>query len=147
MKYSYNNQYPTVLPNRIRLSSGLTRTDVSTFTNDEIADAGYVAAPIAPSYDSSTHKLTWNSGSWNVVALTDQEKADELALNWAEVRQNRQLKFDEVEWRIMRNQSETRLGLTTTDKIENLDKYVQELRDVTKQADPINITWPVLTDE
>ena len=42
MLYSYNGEYPTDIPERIRLSDGSTRTDSSTYTEEEIADAGYV---------------------------------------------------------------------------------------------------------
>ena len=145
MPYSYNNQYPEVLPHRIRLSSGLTRTDSSTFTAEEIADAGYVLADTSPSYDVTTQKVIWNSGSWEVVSLTSEEIAAHNALLWEEVRSTRDIKITEVEWRVMRNLSETRIGITTnTDNISDLDTYIQALRDISKQTDPENITWPVL---
>ncbi len=147
MLYSYKTQYPAPLPNRIRLSSGLTRTDSSTFTSEEIADAGYVAVDVAPSYDNKTQKLVWNSGSWEVISLTDEEIAANDALLWKEIRETRDSKINEVEWRVMRNLSETRIGITTTtDNISNLDTYIQELRDISKHTDPENITWPVLSD-
>ncbi len=45
----------------------------------------------------------------------------------------------------MRNLSETRIGITTTtDNISDLDTYIQALRDISKQTDPENITWPEL---
>ena len=145
MLYSYKNQYPIELPNRIRLSSGLTRTDSSTFTSEEIADAGYVAVSNEPSYDNKTQKVVWNSGSWEVVSLTSEEIAAHNALLWEEVRSTRDIKINEVEWRVMRNLSETRIGITTTtDNISDLDTYIQALRDISKQTDPENITWPVL---
>ena len=145
MLYSYKNQYPIELPNRIRLSSGLTRTDSSTFTSEEIADAGYVAVSNEPSYDNKTQKVVWNSGSWEVVSLTSEEIAAHNAFLWDEVRSNRDIKINEVEWRVMRNLSETRIGITTTtDNISDLDTNIQALRDISKQTDPENITWPVL---
>jgi hypothetical protein len=73
MLYSYNGQYPTSLPERIRLSDGSTRTDSSTFTSDELTDAGYVAAGDFPAYDSDTQKVIWNGTAWEVVSLTTEE--------------------------------------------------------------------------
>ena len=43
----------------------------------------------------------------------------------------------------MRNLSETRQGLDTTDKIADLDAYVQALRDITTStSDPTAVSWP-----
>ena len=145
MLYSYNNEYPIEIPDRIRLSDGSTRTDSSTFTDAEIADAGYVSVSDPPSYDSSTHKLTWTGTAWQVVALTTDELNTIQSNLWSEVRKTRDNMIQNVEWRIMRYQSEVRLGITTTtDSISDLDTYVQELRDITNQSDPSSITWPAL---
>ena len=145
MLYSYNNEYPKQIPNRIRLSDGSTRTNSSTFTDAEIEDAGYVSVSDPPSYDSSTHKLTWTGTAWQVVALTTDELNTIQSNLWSEVRETRDNMIQNVEWRIMRYQSEVRLGITTTtDSISDLDTYVQELRDITDQSDPSSITWPAL---
>tara|TARA_R100000329_G_scaffold30366_1_gene28038 strand:+ start:4754 stop:5194 length:441 start_codon:yes stop_codon:yes gene_type:complete len=143
MAYSYKGQYPTSLPERIRLSNGGTRTDSSTFTEEEITDAGYIAAGNAPSYNSSTQKVIWNGTAWEVVSLTTEEINAIVQSQWAEVRQTRDTKIKEIEWRIMRNLSETRQGLDTTDKIADLDAYVQTLRDITTStSDPTSVSWP-----
>tara|TARA_B100002019_G_C21259735_1_gene596006 strand:+ start:2064 stop:2504 length:441 start_codon:yes stop_codon:yes gene_type:complete len=143
MLYSFKNQYPQSLPERIRLSDGSTRTDSSTFTEDELTDAGYVSAGEQPAYDSSTHKLTWNGSSWEVVELTESEIAAIQKQLWDEVRHHRNIKIEEVEWRIFRNLSETRIGITTTtDDLGELDAYMQALRDITNSSDPLSITWP-----
>ena len=145
MLYSYNNEYPKQIPNRIRLSDGSTRTNSSTFTDAEIEDAGYVSVSDPPSYDSSTHKLTWTGTAWQVVALTTDELNTIQSNLWSEVRETRDNMIQNVEWRIMRYQSEVRLGITTTtDSIFDLDTYIQELRDITDQSDPSSITWPAL---
>lgn len=47
--YSLNGQYPTQIPFRIKLSDGRTRTDPSSFTDEEIADAGYILVDNPPS--------------------------------------------------------------------------------------------------
>ena len=148
MFYSYNGQYPTSLPERIRLSDGSTRTDSSTFTEEELTDAGYVSAGNSPAYDNDTQKVIWNGTAWEVVSLTTEEIDAKLAELWAEVRENRDTKIKEVEWRVMRNLSETRQGLDTTDNISDLDTYIQALRDITSTTtNPLEVVWPVLGPE
>lgn len=146
MLYSYKGQYPEPLPGRIRLSDGSTRTDSTTFTEEELTDAGYVAAGNFPSYDSSAQKVIWNSTAWEVVSLTTEEINSKTAEVWVEVRETRDLKINEVEWRVMRNLSETRLGITTTtDNISDLDTYIQALRDITSTTtNPLEVVWPTL---
>ncbi|MDP3717082.1 MAG: hypothetical protein Q8T13_04850 [Acidobacteriota bacterium] len=61
-------QTPDALPFRIRLSNGLTRTDPTTFTAEEIADAGYVLAPERPEPDPG-RRVVWDSGVWTQVPL------------------------------------------------------------------------------
>lgn len=48
----------------------------------------------------------------------------------------------DFEWRYNRYFRQQRLGLPTTDNIQNLDNYMQALADVTTQEDPSNIIWP-----
>ena len=67
--YSLNGSYPAPLPFRIKLSNGYTRTDPATFTPEDIADAGYVAAPEQPAYDPATHQLGWDGENWTVEEL------------------------------------------------------------------------------
>ena len=66
--YSFNGAAPTPLPFRIILADGFTRTNPSTFTEEEIADAGYVAVEV-PEYDAETQALDWNGMSFDVVTL------------------------------------------------------------------------------
>ena len=149
MPYSYKNQYPIDnLPERIRLSNGFTRTDSSTFTTDEITDAGYVAVSTAPTYNDRTHKLIWDGSDWGVVGLTTSEIQQNTDLQWDVIRTQRDVQINAVDWKIMRYQSQVRLGFTTTtDTIANLDTYIQELRNITNQSDPYNVVWPSLTAE
>jgi hypothetical protein len=67
--YSKDNSYPAPLPQRIRLADGSTRTDPATFTTEEIAAAGYIAAPPTPEYDSLTEQLSWIQGQWIIEPL------------------------------------------------------------------------------
>jgi len=51
--YTINKSYPRQLPHRIVLSDGRTRTDNTTFTDAEIADAGYTAVANMTSTDNT----------------------------------------------------------------------------------------------
>lgn len=143
MLYSLNKTEPKELPFKIYLSDGKQRTDPSSFTDDEIADAGYVFAGFAPAHDSTTQKATWNGTEWVISNKTAEELQAEKDNLWKEIREQRDEKINNFEWRISRYLSETRQGINpTTDTISQLDTYVQALRNITKQTDPSNITWP-----
>jgi hypothetical protein len=80
MLYSYNGAYPTVLPDRIRLSNGTTRTNKSTFTAEEIADAGYVLAPVRDlPYDVTRKKVAWDGNNWTIEDITEAERQQVLS--------------------------------------------------------------------
>lgn len=72
--YSFNGGYPKLLPNRIRLPNGLTRTDPSTFTTQEITKAGYVLVPDKPE-PTSSQVVEWNTTTveWVVREKTAEE--------------------------------------------------------------------------
>lgn len=52
------------------MPSGFTRTDPSTFTDSEIAAAGYVPVE-QPEYDESTQALDWNGTEFTVVDIPE----------------------------------------------------------------------------
>lgn len=78
MIYSLNGTYPRPLPFRIRLSGGSTRTDPDTFTDEEIADAGYVLVSETPSITDS-QVISWDSDlvDWVVRDKNEVELAAE----------------------------------------------------------------------
>lgn len=77
--YSHNGAIPAPLPFRITLPDGRTRTDPETFTPEEIAEAGYVAAPEAPAHDPlAEHPPEWDGSAWMVTAKTPAEIAADL---------------------------------------------------------------------
>lgn len=141
MLYSKNGSYPSRLPFRITLSNGFTRTDPTSFTEEEIADAGYIAVDDPPVY-SSHQILIWTGTNWLVRDKNEQELAEELARKWYEVRAHRDRLLSELDWKVMRYNSQVRLGITPIDDINSLDVYAQALRDVTLQSDPDGIVWP-----
>lgn len=79
MLYSYQGNYPQNLPFRIKLSNGMTRTDPSSFSQEEIQDAGYTEVPNEPAI-ASNQILSWDSQNieWIVRDKTEQELENEL---------------------------------------------------------------------
>lgn len=147
MLYSFNGEYPIdTLPHRIRLSDGSTRTDSSTFTSEELVDAGYVEVSNPPDFNQETHKLVWSGTEWQTVLLTESEISARNNQRWQEIRETRNEKIREIEWRIARYQSETRQGVEErTDNIVELDTYIQALRDITTTTtNPLEVVWPTL---
>ncbi len=67
--YSLHGARPEPLPFRITLPNGFTRTDPSTFTEDEIIAAGFTGPYTEPSYDPATEQLDWVDGVYSVVPL------------------------------------------------------------------------------
>lgn len=137
MLYSLNGAYPTTLPYRIRLSDGSTRTDPSTFTDEEIADAGYsiVEAVGFQEYE----RLEWNGTSFDIVAFTQEEIDNHHRELWDEIMLQKNTKLQEVEWRVERYKSEVRLGLDPTDDvdtIETINEYITSLNNIV-MPDPI----------
>ena len=82
MLYSYQGQEPKILPFRITLSNGQTRTDPSTFTPEEIADAGYTVAPNKPIV-SYPEYVRWNGTDWDIleqpIEIVKSEKKQQIA--------------------------------------------------------------------
>ena len=143
MLYSFNQGEPQELPFKIQLSNGQIRTDPSSFTDEEIADAGYVFAGFKPEHNTDTQKATWNGSEWVVSDKTAEEIKAEQDVLWNTHRSERDDKINSFEWRISRYLSEVRQGINpTTDDIAELDAYVNALRNLTNQSDPNNIVWP-----
>lgn len=59
-----------------------------------------------------------------------------------QIRETRDRLMSDFEWRYSRYDRQVRLGLPTSDNIENLDNYMQALADITLQTDLENIVWP-----
>lgn len=80
----------------------------------------------------------FSGNSWNqvwVVSDASQAEIDErLATQWSEVRSQRNAILQATDW--------TQLPDSPADKAA-YEVYRQQLRDVTQQPDPFNITWPV----
>ena len=77
MLYSFNGSRPAPLSFRITLPNGFTRTDPSTFTEDEILAAGFTGPYTEPAYDPATEQLEWIDGAFVVIAKPPAPPAPE----------------------------------------------------------------------
>ena len=59
------------------------------------------------------------------------------------VRRERDARITSMQWRVERNQRETRLGLPLTDSTPVLDQYITDLCNVPAQEGfPFTVNWP-----
>lgn len=136
MLYSYNNGYPAPIPNRIRLSNGFTRTDSSTYTPEEIADAGYVQVEDQPSV-VYPNKLEWTGTSW----VTREPNENEIQMQWDFIKKECQRTLSETDYKVIKAYE---LGETLS---QTWIDYRQSLRDIyndVNNIDPWNVVWPDL---
>ena len=78
--YSFQGQYPIEgLPDRIRLPDGKVRTDSSSFTSQEIQEAGFILVPDPPAKQPN-ESLLWENNTWAVrdTRDLDEEKDSKL---------------------------------------------------------------------
>ena len=139
MLYSYKGNYPKQLPDRIRLSDGSTRTDKSTFTDEEIADAGYIAVDNKPAYSGDIEKVEWNivDVRWDTIPLNEQEIAANLAQRWNNAREERDQLLERTDHKVM-------IAVENGEPVsDELKTYRQTLRDIPQTyEDPKQIMWP-----
>jgi hypothetical protein len=69
MLYSFRQQRPAPLPERIRLANGFTKRDSTTYTEDDIQGAGYIGPFTEPTYDAATEQLLWVDGAYVIEQL------------------------------------------------------------------------------
>ena len=144
MLYSLNGNYPSELPHRIHMPDGTTRTDNSTFTDEEIAQAGYVAVNNKPAYAGDVEKVQWNSStvSWDVLPLTEQELQDLANQKWATIRDERNQLLAQTDYIVLMHYE---LGEPVP---QNVIDYRQALRDLPQTYDDISaIQWPTLNSD
>jgi len=67
-----------------------------------------------------------------VETCTEEEKNAAIASQWRNIREDRDERLKETDWRATSDRTLT----------DNWRDYRQALRDVPTQADPFNITWP-----
>lgn len=143
--YSLNGDYPDDRPTSILTGENIT-VDVTSDTPDSVlASAGYTRVPDRPDIVRG-QAVMWNGTAWIVEEKIEIENRRQLAKQWANLRATRDQLIRLYEWKYVRNARETRLGLPTTDNLQELDAYFQALADITNRPDPNNVIWPTLVE-
>jgi len=88
--YTKNGSFPEPLPHRIVLSDGRTRTDPSTFAEDEILDAGYTLVTEPKPSQEAWQILKWSENHW-IVEDRDLEEMKAEKRKFIEIHKNRQI--------------------------------------------------------
>lgn len=136
MLYSHKNKYPSPLPHRIILSSGQTRTDVSTFTAEEIADAGYVPVDNPPSADYP-NRVDWNGTEW----LIREPNQNEIQQQVQQVQAECQRQLFETDYKVIKAIEQ---GVAVEPYVVTYRQQLRDLYNSVATGDVWNITWPVL---
>lgn len=134
--YSYQGQEPQPLPEKIVLSDGRKRTDVSTFTDVEIQDAGFTGPYEVPQYNQEYQRVLWNSEtlSFSLENISEEEL-------WDRVRIERNRLLTESDWTMV-SDAPGELNL------QEWEKYRQRLRDLPSTfLNPKEVIWPESPDK
>ena len=135
--YSCNGQYPSVLPESIRMPDGLTRTDSTTFTDEEILLAGYVRVHEPSVYNDEKENISWEIDHWKISSKSPEELAIIIANKWHQIRSDRNILLMQSDWLIIKSLEYG--SIVRSDILE----YRRLLRDITLQSDPYFIEWPI----
>lgn len=137
--YSYQGQEPQPLPDRIRLSDGTSRTDISTFTDEEILDAGYTGPYVRPEHDPNDLRdgmLSWDSENLEYVVTHFEDH-----MFMTELRRQRNRVLQDTDWTQMSDSP-----LTEEEKLKWAN-FRQALRDFPSTVvDPRNSSLPLPVD-
>ena len=134
--YSYQGQGPQPLPEKILLSDGRKRTDVSSFTDEEILDAGFTGPYEVPQYNQEYQRVLWNSETLSFIVedISDEELRDR-------VRKERNRLLSESDWTMV-SDAPGELNL------QEWEKYRQRLRDLPSTfLNPKEVIWPESPDK
>jgi hypothetical protein len=136
--YSYQGQAPAPLPEKILLSDGRKRTNVSSYSDEEILDAGFTGPYGVPNYDQEYQRVLWNSETLSFVLedISDEEL-------WEKIREKRNNLLKESDWIMICD--------IPGDKDINLPEwtlYRHKLRNLPATTlNPKEIVWPLKPNE
>jgi hypothetical protein len=130
--YSFQGQEPQPLPEKIRFSDGSTRTDASTFTDEELTSAGFTGPYSRPEYNPEYQRLHWDSEKLSFVIEDISE--EEL---WKAIREKRNKLLLDTDWTMMPDAPQEL-------NYHEWEMYRQRLRDLPLTLEsPKNVIWPI----
>ena len=144
--YSINKGYPTLqLPSRIRLEDKTTRTNLESYTDEELKEFGIEVVDAPPNFSEWDKRANWYETEWRIEDILPDERAKTLNEKWVAIRQQRNDFIDRCSPLIEKYNSEVRRGVTPTIDITKVDEYIEKLRQIPQeQTDPFSIEWPNL---
>lgn len=131
--YSYQGQEPQLLPFEIFLNDGRSRTNPFTFTEEEIAEAGFTGPYERPEYDEELETQSWDSelGDWITTPIP-------VEFFWERLRDKRNFKLQISDWTQLLD------APLSSSKKTDWETYRQALRDLPQNTeDPRYIAWPL----
>lgn len=130
--YSYKGQEPAPLPDKILLSDGRKRTDISSFTAKEIKDAGFTGPYVRPEFDEEYQRVSWDSD--NLSFVVEDISEEEL---WERIRKERNRLLSECDWTMAADAPEDL-------NYREWEMYRQRLRDLPSfYAHPKDVIFPI----
>lgn len=134
------------MPDRIRLSSGETRTG-GNYTKEELEDAGYLYRPMPDLNENEMASWNYKTGDWEILEKNDSDRLLETAQLWIEVREKRNKLLADSDWTQLSDSFSTYKN--TAGMIRAWKEYRLQLKNITKNFnDPRDIVWPTEpTDE
>lgn len=133
--YSFQGRFPEKLPHRIKLSNGTTRTDSSTFTAEEIQDAGGIEVEDPPSVQHP-NRLGWDSENMKWLIKEPDVVAVGKQLRW--IREECQRKLAETDYKVIK-------ALEAGVPLDPIYvQYRQELRDLYNNVDTLEDPWNIV---
>jgi len=131
--YSYQGQEPQVLPYRIRLNDGTAPSDPTTYTDEQLAEAGYTGPYTKPEFNGEVETQAWNFEEQNWVTTPIPNE-----VFWEKMRDTRNSSLSASDWSQLSD-----APLTSSQKTQ-WKTYRQALRDLPiNTEDPKNIIWPL----
>jgi hypothetical protein len=135
MLYSYKNQYPKSIPERITLSNGIKRTDSSTFTEEELNDAGYRLIPNPPLVENS-QKVEWNGENWNIIDKNEADKQQE----WRLIQEICLKILKDTDFKVIKAYE---TGIPINPELVIYRQAIRDLFNNVNSVDPWNVVWPI----
>ena len=136
--YTKDGCVPTLLPEIIELSDKTVVFGSASYTDEQIADAGWTVAPTLPTYDYATQIADWNTetSEWNIIPIPQEILDERTEQGWRGIRHERSEILSQSDYMVIQA---VEAGTTIA---SDWGTYRQALRDITNQSDPFNVTWP-----
>lgn len=138
--YSLNGAWPQQLPNRIIFPDGSTKTDKTTFSENDLQVCGWVKAPPKPTEIFYPNKLDWDGAAWQIR----EPNSSEVGIRKEEIKQICLNFLNQTDYKVLKAyEASTPVDPATV-------SYRQALRDLYNSVEEINVwsvVWPEMPDE